>query len=169
MLDLETLGTSPGSAILAIGAVWFDQGGIVDGFYRRIDLQSCISAGLVMDAQTVLWWLGQSDEARSEIIKPGNSIEDALKLFQAWVFGCGKFEEIEMWGNGASFDNVLLSVAFEKCKIARPWKYSNDRCYRTLKNLFPDIEIVRDGTHHNALDDARSQALHMTRLLPRTH
>jgi hypothetical protein len=41
------------------------------------------------------------------------------------------------------------------------WRSYNSRCYRTVKQQFPDITIVRSGTHHNALDDARAQAAHM--------
>lgn len=166
MLDLETLGTSPGSAILAIGAVHFCEGQIFTNFYQRIDLKSCIEVGLQIDPQTVLWWLKQPDGPRLEISNPGTPIREVLKTFQAWVFGLGEFEGVEVWGNGAAFDNVLLSVAFEKCGILRPWKYSNDRCYRTVKNIFPNSELARDGTHHNALDDARSQAMHLMAMLP---
>jgi exodeoxyribonuclease VIII len=41
------------------------------------------------------------------------------------------------------------------------WEFWKDRCYRTIKNCYPDVPFDRRGTHHNALDDARSQALHL--------
>ena len=41
--------------------------------------------------------------------------------------------------------------------------------YRTLKNLLPYIEMERVGEHHNALDDAKSQALHAIKLLKELH
>jgi inhibitor of KinA sporulation pathway (predicted exonuclease) len=47
-----------------------------------------------------------------------------------------------------------------------PWKFYNDRCYRTLKAMYPHIKMPkRTGTHHNALDDAISQVNHLI-LLP---
>jgi hypothetical protein len=166
MLDLETLGTAPGSAILAIGAVMFTGGKIEQEFYRRTDLRSSTQAGLTMDPDTVLWWLKQPDEARLEITNEGEHLAHVLQHFYEWVDVNGG-AEVEMWGNGASFDNVLLSVAYEKLGLKRPWKYSNDRCYRTVKNLYiGGAEIVRTGTHHNALDDARSQALHLMAMIP---
>lgn len=161
MLDLETLGSTPGSVILSIGACEFADGKIASEFYRRIDPESCIRAGLHVDIDTVLWWMKQSDDARLELTKVGDEIEYVLDAFRIWVFD----EKVCcMWGNGAAFDNVLLAEAYRKCGIELPWKYSNDRCYRTIKSLHPEIEIERTGTHHNALEDAKSQALHLMRI-----
>lgn len=46
-----------------------------------------------------------------------------------------------------------------------PWPHWNDRCYRTLKAMRPDVKMERTGTHHNAVDDATSQARHALALL----
>lgn len=171
MLDLETLGTAPGSAILAIGAVKFGNGVCYAEFYQRVDLQGCIDAGLRMDPSTVLWWLQQPDEARLEITKPGIPLAQALQLFSAWVHlqphGDEKQNDVEVWGNGAAFDNALLDVAYTAARLPRPWRYSNDRCYRTVKNIYLGAaEMQRTGTHHNALDDARSQAMYLMQMIP---
>jgi hypothetical protein len=169
MLDLETLGTAPGSAILAIGAVKFTAGQILSEFYRRVDLKSCILYDLNMDPETVLWWLQQPDQARLEITKEGKDLADVLHMFYEWVQVAQHSEmtgDPEVWGNGAAFDNALLAEAYRRLGLRLPWKYSNDRCYRTVKNLYPDVQMVRDGTHHNALDDARSQAMHLMAMIP---
>jgi exodeoxyribonuclease VIII len=70
----------------------------------------------------------------------------------------------EMWGNGADFDNVILGASYGAIGQRPPWKYSNNRCFRTLKNLIP-VDAANElwekhakGTHHNALDDAVRQA-----------
>jgi 3' exoribonuclease, RNase T-like len=160
MLDLETLGNKPGSVIVAIGAVKFGEGRVVDTFYERVDAQSCVDAGLKMDPQTVMWWLGQGDAARLEITKPGAPLTSVLSSFAAWLG-----EDAEVWGNGATFDNVLLADAYDITGIPRPWRFSRDRCFRTVSALRPDMTIVRNGTHHNALDDARTQAEHLMRVL----
>ena len=60
---------------------------------------------------------------------------------------------------------MLLEAAFKAVKRPVPWKWSMNRCYRTVKNLFPDVKMERSGTHHNALDDARDQARHLMRIL----
>ena len=64
MLDLETLGTSPGCIILSIGAVFFDKNGLGQEFYQTIDVQSSIDAGLTMSGGTFKWWMGQQGAVR---------------------------------------------------------------------------------------------------------
>ena len=102
-VDLETMGNRAGSAIIAIGAVKFDKNGTGDEFYKTIDLQSSVVGGGQMDASTVLWWLKQSEAARAEFFKPGESLIASLLAFKTWLGGDG----CKIWGNGASFDNVF--------------------------------------------------------------
>lgn len=164
MADLETLGTRPGSVIISLGATKFDENGPYgEPFYMRIDMQSCVDAGMLIDVDTVKWWMKQSDAAREEFQKVSVPITDALKDFTTWMLRdikLGSF--LELWGNGANFDNSLLGEAYRRCGLTQPWMFWNDRCYRTLKAMYPDIKMPkREGTHHNALDDAISQVNHL--------
>lgn len=152
MLDLETMGTSSNAAIIAIGAVRFDAE-ITDEFYEVVNLQSCVDAGLEIEAGSVLWWMRQSDQARSEFERPGVALSEALKMFADWIG-----PDALVWGNGAAFDNAILANAHRKLCIQPPWNFWNDRCFRTVWAMHPSLKMVRTGTHHNALDDARSQA-----------
>lgn len=161
MLDLETLGSKPGSVIVSIGAVKFGSDRILETFYERVDAESCVAAGLRVDVSTILWWLTQSEEARLEITRPGAPLTAVLIRFAQWVGD----PNAEVWGNGAAFDNALLSSAYHAVGSCPPWKFFNDRCYRTVKNLRPEIPFERHGTHHNALADAESQAIHLMALL----
>lgn len=165
MLDLETFGQKPGAVIRAIGAVKFGDGQILDTFYQRVDAQSCVDVGLKMDVATVEWWLKQGDAARLEMTKPGLHVAAALQAFSVWF---GTDPETNVWGNGATFDNTLLSAAYDACLHRRPWGPFSDRCYRTVKNLWPSVPLIRSGTHHNALDDARDQARHLMAMIPET-
>ncbi len=161
MLDLETMGNGNRAAIIAIGAVIFDASGVKDnGFYAQVSLDSSVGQGLEMDTSTVLWWLQQSDAARAAFKgnEKADSLSTVLNDFAIWL---EQFGDIQMWGNGAAFDNTILSAAYRKCSQNQPWKFWNDRCYRTMKALFPDVKSARFGTHHNALDDARTQAWHL--------
>lgn len=162
MLDLETLGNGNEAVILSIGAVCFDETGLGAEFYTNVNPQSCVEAGLKMDVSTVVWWMKQDDQARSAFNKPGVSITQALMEFSEFfrTNGCEK-----LWGNGATFDNVILRSAYRLADRPTPWEYYNDMCYRTLKNLRRDIKMERWGTHHNALDDAKSQAAHAINIL----
>ncbi|YBC54363.1 3'-5' exonuclease [Morganella morganii] len=167
MIDLETMGNKPDSAIVAIAAVPFDMvSGVTDDalFYEVVDLRSSAGLGGSIDADTVLWWLGKSDNARGEIINSEKAIElpDALLGLSSFVSEfCG--EQVQVWGNGSSFDNVILRSAYENCGITPFWKYWNDRDVRTIVELGRNagIDPKKDfpfvGEAHNALDDALHQ------------
>lgn len=166
MLDLETMGSEPGCAIVSIGAVKFNADGIHgEEFYRRVDLDSCVQFGLRMDAGTVLWWLQQSEEARREVFgSDAAGIYDVMIDLNRWL-DLESNGEYCVWGCGADFDNTVIAAAYKATQIKKPWKHGRNRCYRTVKKLAPEIEIQREGVHHHALDDARSQALHLIRIL----
>ena len=167
MLDLETMGTGPQAAIVAIGAVEFDAQSQLIGeeFYVVVDLESSVAHGGVIDASTVLWWLKQSDAARAAFDRSGTSLTAALIQFSSWMTARAPRENVRVWGNGAAFDNVILASAYRQANITQPWLFWNDRCYRTVKALSPAVTMQRNGTHHNALDDAESQARHLIDML----
>jgi exodeoxyribonuclease VIII len=164
MLDLETMGTGSDAAIIAIGAVKFDEKKITDEFYEIVDLQSSVDAGLKIEAQTVLWWMQQDGEARGQFDGKAISLKKALKKFSEFVLD-EQHDEPEIWGNGANFDNVILANAYYFSDISKPWYYWNDRCFRTVKALNPQIKMERTGIYHCALDDAKTQAEHLIRML----
>lgn len=165
MLDLETLGQTAGCPILSIGAVFFDESGIGAKFHRHIDLNASLRKGFKVDSDTLLWWIDQSSDARKGVIngqKDCYPIKQVLTEFAEFLeAGDVVSSNVKVWGNGASFDNALLASYYKEMNMQLPWKFWNDKCYRTVKSMYPKIEMVRSGTHHNALDDAISQAKHL--------
>lgn len=170
MIDLETMGTRPDAPIIAIGAVMFDHiegGGKVyadQGFYVNVDLQSAVTTGAKIDPSTVMWWLQQSKEARAAFDTKGVDLVAALDKLDAWFdshWANGRESAYGVWGNGASFDNVILAESYKRLGMTPPWPFWKDRCYRTVKSMYPEVKMERSGTHHNALDDAISQAKHL--------
>ncbi len=163
MVDLETPDNKPTSGIVSIGAVKFDATGISDDrFYCVVDLQSSIDAGLTVSASTISWWMKQSDQARAVFNEPDAChLAIALQLFAAWLP-----DNCKLWGNGAGFDNPILANAYAALKMQQPWDFWNDRCYRTIAAMHPNNRRQQQGTHHNALDDAISQAQHLIAIAP---
>ncbi len=164
MVDLETMGHNTNAAIVSIGAVKFNEvDGITDSHYEVVSLESSTQAGLETSPETILWWLKQKDEAKAMFQEKTSSLEEALLNFTKWIGD----EEYDLWGNGSDFDPVVLSSSYSAIGLENPIKFYNHRCYRTLKSLFPDIKIERTGTYHNALDDARNQAVHLLEIVKR--
>lgn len=172
MLDLETMGLGPNSALTAIGAVQFDTGGTGESFYRVVDLGSSVKHGLDIEANAVLWWLEQSDSARKQLVRDDRvDLDNALLQFSGWLEAMAtkynvSYSDIIVWGNGPGFDNKLLANAYQAIGLDAPWPWWNDRCYRTLSMLYPQyVTRMVTGTAHNALDDATHQARCAARML----
>ncbi len=163
MLDLETAGVSSDAAILSIGAVLFSrEGEVIAEYYQAVDLESSVQCGGKIDASTFLWWLQQSQEARDAISAKGKQSEPlflVLDDFSAWVrdFSPVDVKDVKIWGNGATFDIVILKAAFERCSITWRFSFWNERCFRTLLAENPKTVRVKPELAHHALSDAKAQ------------
>ncbi|HAM4808651.1 TPA: exonuclease [Escherichia coli] len=167
MIDLETMGKNPDAPIISIGAIFFDPqtGDMGPEFSKTIDLDT---AGGVIDRDVIKWWLKQSREAQSAIMTDEIPLDDALLQLREFIDeNSGEFF-VQVWGNGANFDNVILRRSYERQGIPCPWRYCNDRDVRTIVELGKVIDfdartaIPFEGERHNALDDARYQAKYVS-------
>jgi hypothetical protein len=173
MLDLETISNGPNAAIISIGAVMFDPstGNLGAEFYTTINIEDAMKYGQA-DGSTIAWWMRQSDEARA-VFNDGDSttLEMALIEFSEWISQIDSFKSINVWGNGCSFDNVILSNAYNKVGMKQPWPFWGDRDVRTIvdlgrkiKGIDPKKNMQLDGVAHNALDDAKFQAKYVSEI-----
>ncbi|EHL7842515.1 3'-5' exoribonuclease [Escherichia coli] len=170
MIDLETMGTNTNAPIVVIGAVFFDPqtGEIGPVFYIVISLTDAMNTGAVPDGGTIEWWLKQSSEARAAILTDQVKLKDALSQFRKFINEYSDEKFVQVWGNGATFDNAILRTSYERLDIPCPWRYHNDRDVRTIVELGKTIDfdartvIPFEGVRHNALDDAHHQAKYVT-------
>ncbi|HBH4371388.1 TPA: 3'-5' exoribonuclease, partial [Escherichia coli] len=170
MIDLETMGTNTNAPIVVIGAVFFDPqtGEIGPVFYIVISLTDAMNTGAVPDGGTIEWWLKQSSEARAAILTDQVKLKDALSRFREFINEYSDEKLVQVWGNGATFDNAILRTSYEHLDIPCPWRYYNDRDVRTIVELGKAIDfdartaIPFEGERHNALDDARYQAKYVS-------
>jgi hypothetical protein len=134
--------------------------------------------GRRIDASTVAWWMKQEPAARAVFLEERRFIVGhGLARFNDYLSAnCVPEVDLQMWGNGSDFDNVLLAHLYtwqkdnEPIRVLRPWRFYNNRCFRTLKNICKqDYDViskqVKRITHHDAADDARWQAEVCRRLL----
>lgn len=163
MIDIETLGTSPGCVVLSIGAVRFDGLGVAEEFSAFPDMKEQEALGLRCELDTACWWMGQSDEALAGVFNVQRSgLAEVLVDLMAFI-GVG---EREVWSCG-NFDLPIIEELYRRGQRAGicvecPWKHWEVREYRTVKGMFRHLRpVVRKAVAHVALEDARVQALEL--------
>ena len=156
MLDLETWGTAPGSALRSIGAVMFELDGQVGNkYYANISKQEQ-EGKLEFNQDTMDWWDRQGDEARQLLEKDPQSPERVILDFHQGFLSSGG---VYLWGNGANFDPILWEAFCKAFGKQVPWRFYNVRCCRThcAAFNFNPKKVPFEGVKHYALDDALHQ------------
>ncbi|HGY1203873.1 TPA: 3'-5' exoribonuclease [Citrobacter braakii] len=178
MVDMETMGNSPDAPIVSIGAVFFDPstGNTGAEFYQVVSLESSMSFGMKPDASTIQWWLKQSSEARSAIlVDEAMGLLETLELLADFIAenAANGSHTVQLWGNGCSFDNVILRRAYALTETPFAVPLWNDRDVRTMVELGksvginPRFDIPFEGDMHNALSDARHQVKYVSAIWQR--
>lgn len=178
MIDMETMGNSPDAPIVSIGAVFFDpsSGNTGAEFYRVVNLESSMSFGMKPDASTIQWWLKQSSEVRSAIlVDEAMGLRESLELLADFIAenAANGSHTVQLWGNGCSFDNVILRRAYALTETPFAVPFRNDRDVRTMVELGksvginPRYDIPFEGDMHNALSDARHQVKYVSAIWQR--
>jgi hypothetical protein len=160
MVDLETMGNGTNAAICSIGAVEFDINTGETGleFFVKVDLQSCLDRGLSVNGSTIMWWLSQSENARMALLGENKNLAQALYEFRLFLEKLGA-NDVQFWGNGITFDGVILTEAYRACNLKEPWNFRNERDVRTLVSLAPKVKEHYPvmGTAHHPIDDCKYQ------------
>lgn len=168
MLDTETMGLPPTGALMQIGARFFDikTRTLGPSFLRNIHLATAMRDGGTVDAGTIIFWLGQSDEAR-QVRFGGEEIRVVLADFGKWITEHCRTEDVRPWGNSARFDCGIVESACQRSNIELPWYWSQERCFRTTRNQHPQVEYdpnEKGDAAHNALVDADFQINHLFKI-----
>lgn len=169
MVDIETLDTRPSAVVISIGVVLFNRREpkvkmkeLNLKFGKKEFRDEQIMMGRTVDKETVAWWKGQEPDAK-RIFKQANvtSMEDALNKLTAFLTQ-GDTNYL-IWGNGSDFDNTIITSLYESFGMQAPWKFWNNRCFRTFKGEHGHITRPPEfqGVKHDAVDDARQQARYL--------
>lgn len=165
-LDLETLGTDPGDAILAIGMVEFELKTGKQGktFYVTFDEEEVLALGYTAKESTRKWWSNPSlDEARAKLNLSRWPVAAGLALVVEWIRqrNC----EGGLWSRGYMDETMLKLMIRRELGIEDPWHYRAASDARTLlatiDRMFPFADIdapTFNGIPHYALDDAIHEA-----------
>lgn len=150
-------GNGSNCSLVSLAAVKFDlnTGEKGDVFYKKIDLKSSLDIGLNVNADTIMWWLKQSNEARKELYSGEHfHIKDVLEEFSEF---CSY--DYEIWGNSPRFDLGYLQDAYRKLNMKIPWDFRKERDVRTLVSFIPSIKEnwKYNGIAHHPIDDCYNQ------------
>ena len=159
MIDIETWGTRSTSAIIQIGACYFDRdtGEIGDTFSVNIDYLVSTEP-FTTDEATMQWWSEQSQEAKDAVSANGVSIATAIRDLHDFL----DRDDVCIWSH-ATFDIPILLNAFHVLGLKFPIHYKKMRDIRTLMDLADHYGTKeREGIHHNALDDCIFQVGYCT-------
>ena len=163
MLDIETLGTNSNALVVSISAVQFDMNSneIGEKFEIGLNKEQQLEKGAVVEQSTVDWWEKQSDEAKQMLDSLEKiDVSDALVCFNSWIKSNFKApSKIKLWGNGATFDNVIIRNLFSRHDIDFLIPYYADKDVRTLVYLLKinTKSFTFDGVKHNGIDDCLHQ------------
>lgn len=170
MIDVETLGTGPLSAITDIAAVVFDplNGKTFDTFKVKINIDSLINRGFKIEGGALRFRLEHEDYT-DIFAKEHPPYHKALRMFSAFMkytdFNC-------VWCNGASFDFSLLKWAYSRSLTLNqekhlPWNFWQERDVRTIAALHPLIKkrCKFIGKPHDPVDDCMHQIKYLCQTL----
>lgn len=168
-LDLETLGTDPGDAILSIGMVEFNTATGEQGaeFFCSFDEGEWLRAGYTFRQSTKEWWAKPGlEDARRFLTVSQMGMAEGLEAAYQWLarrdLGGG------LWSRGYMDETMLKLAIRRELGIEDPWHYRAASDARTLLRSietidpvghyfgYQDIEFV--GTPHHALHDAQHEA-----------
>lgn len=174
MVDIETLSTAVNAVVLNIGAVEFDplSGKILREFYHELDLSE--QPGRHIDINTVQWWFKQCQEnpANFDLVTKHNREKDSVMfvLHKLGEFLNGGieyamtrvegYEKLSIYACDPDFDMAILNDLYKDNGLPLPWRYSELRSVRTIRELvkITGMEVPHQEANHNALDDCIRQA-----------
>lgn len=161
MIDIETLGTRVGSVITQIGACEFniETGEIGDRFLVNIDPVSCERKGMLLDADTVCWWMHQK-------VNTWHGAEKKKHIFHAMDEFCNFIVMADRVWSHATFDFVMLENASRMLGLSRFPKFRKSSDIRTLLDLcrqLTGVDVIQEVPKNEFQHDALADCIHQSK------
>lgn len=158
IVDLETLGTDVDSTVIQIAAAEFDitTGELVgDSFESCLDLAYC--QDIKVSGSTLSFWLKDkhNQQTLQEILVNGKYCSESQmwNAFYSWLIKksieCNG--ELKLWGNGISFDNMIIRHHLGKERYSQAVKFWNERDARTLVDMYCRKANISDRDFKNSI------------------
>lgn len=179
MLDIETLGRSPGHGIMSIGGSVFNStndlkiiGNPLNHFYRVLSTFDLTNNGFQTDPATLKWWREKEiwKNLSVQITNSNVGVRRVCEDFAHFIITQAKPDKI--WANSPSFDIEMVRFMFKKMNVNFPINYQNEMDFRTLMELTypkrenrPERAFSGMNLEHHALGDSIEQSLQATKAL----
>ena len=172
-IDTETLALSANAVVLQIAIVAFNPWGNPAADKRgpsmciNLDIDMQIDMGREVHGDTVLWWMRQGQAARE--IQYGTEYErkglwSPMQDIKNFVLKHGT-PGATIWGDRV-IDMGNVASLMKQTSTDLPWKHSQEREYRNLWNMHPDVpRLPFLGIEHHALHDAQDMALQIQKIV----
>lgn len=170
MVDMETLGTAPGSIILSVAMKTFTLDGGASAetldYHQHISVLDSLWHHLTSDYATEEWWMNQSGTAKKKVREGQNdalSLETTMLLIYELLTKWNKEYNLYLWGRGVgSFDLPLLDEAMRRVVsegYKTPWNYWAAMDVRSIQNFCYQCGLEKKSgeTPHDAREDVIKQ------------
>lgn len=156
MIDIEAFADTPDSAPAEIGLIFFDRDDKSREFLSFRYQPSPITAiqlGFNVTPGTLKWW---DDKGMTIDMYAGEPFPDVLDEITRDIEMHGR-KDLRVWSRGNSYDLSILKLGYSRTSKELPWNFTLERDVRTwLEGC--QFKSPRKNDH-DALDDARNQAL----------
>ena len=178
MLDMESIGTKAGYAVLSIGAVIIyvdgvgneiEFGDIASPIYIKFDINDQIKGGYLSDKSTRSWWAVHNYEARKVLLPATEDVPTHEGLVELYHYLTT--QEIDFFWAKGGMDFEMLGCMYAQEEVQSPWNFWQERDLRGLLDLAPpDALPKRTGfIAHDAMQDAEFQMAQLRAALRHLH
>ncbi len=157
MIDLETLGNTPGCVVLSISIVCIEDVTLNNTWYLNVGSQ--LGKGLHIDQETHDWWMNQNSNVRRRTFA-GNQIGNALVIKDILAYIVTHFStDYQIWSDSPRLDYGCLDALLRAYGIKYPFFYRNERCLRTLMRIADELGVSYTplAKTHDSYEDCVSQ------------
>lgn len=173
MVDNESVGLKPNSAVAQIGAVIFqDDFTIMDRYCINLNIDQQLDLGSTYDDGTLDWWMLQEDENSdlyNSVFDNPMNLDGAYKNWSTWLKDNSPVNDVgfRFWCNHLLFDVPMLNnfMSYYDDNMKHYIKYNNFEDFATVRNMAKrkvsnfkvlenKINVDANGASHNALYDA---------------
>lgn len=154
MIDIQTVGTRPTSAIIALSAIKFDFGSDnMDAFTVNIDPTNWMRLGLTYEKSTIDYWKSVDSSFKDILFTNRVDLESGMDSFLKFLGDDPK--SLNYWSYGTLLGFPIISHNLGIIGKQEPWIVSNVMDSRTVFKVFGvnRKDFQKTTKYHNPLLD----------------